>query len=389
MSATILGNPTHSGNQNNHLVGGEIPHEVLRSLYLKDVIANGQTEGSFITFTRAQEDFPSVKKLNPLNKKRILVTGGAGFVGSHLVDRLMLMGHDVICVDNYFTGSKVNIAHWIGHPNFEMIRHDVVDPLLVEVDQIYHLACPASPVHYQSNSVKTLKTSFFGTYNMLGLAKRVKARFLLASTSEIYGSPKEHPQNEEYWGHVNCFGPRACYDEGKRVAEALTYSYARQDGVDVRIARIFNTFGPRMNFNDGRVVSNFILQALRSEDITIYGDGSATRSFQYMHDLIDGLIQLMESDCTEPVNLGNPHEFTIKEFANMVIGLVNEQRDQPSTSNVVYLPAVIDDPPRRKPDISRAKERLNWEPRISVHEGLSETVSYFKRAMELEIAPVL
>jgi UDP-glucuronate decarboxylase len=251
-------------------------------------------------------------------------------------------------------------------------RHDVVDPIMVEVDQVYHLACPASPVHYQSNPVKTLKTGFFGTYNMLGLSKRVKARFLLASTSEIYGSPAEHPQQEEYWGHVNPIGPRACYDEGKRVAEALTYSYARQDGVDVRVARIFNTFGPRMNWNDGRVVSNFILQALRGEDLTIYGDGEATRSFQYVHDLVDGLIALMASDCTEPVNLGNPQEFTISEFAAMVITLVREQQPQTS-SKAVYLPAVTDDPQRRRPDITRAKDRLGWKPKFSVIEGLRET----------------
>ena len=243
---------------------------------------------------------------------------------------------------------------------------------MLEVDQVYHLACPASPVHYQSNPVKTLKTGFFGTYNMLGLSKRVKARFLLASTSEIYGSPAEHPQQEEYWGHVNPIGPRACYDEGKRVAEALTYSYARQDGVDVRVARIFNTFGPRMNWNDGRVVSNFILQALRGEDLTIYGDGEATRSFQYVHDLVDGLIALMASDCTEPVNLGNPQEFTINEFAAMVTALVKEQQPQTS-SKAVYLPAVTDDPRRRRPDITRAKDRLGWNPKFSAVEGLRET----------------
>lgn len=237
---------------------------------------------------------------------------------------------------------------------------------------MYHLACPASPVHYQSNPVKTLKTGFFGTYNMLGLSKRVKARFLLASTSEIYGSPAEHPQQESYWGHVNPIGPRACYDEGKRVAEALTYSYARQEGVDVRVARIFNTFGPRMNWNDGRVVSNFILQALRSEDITVYGDGSATRSFMYVHDLVDGLIGLMESDCTEPVNLGNPDEFTIDNFAAMITDLVKEV--EPNTkSSVVYLPAVEDDPQRRRPDITRALERFGWKPQFNVVDGLRET----------------
>jgi len=252
---------------------------------------------------------------------------------------------------------------------------------MVEVDQIYHLACPASPVHYQSNPVKTLKTGFFGTYNMLGLSKRVKARFLLASTSEIYGSPEVHPQKEDYWGHVNCVGPRACYDEGKRVAEALTYSYARQDGVDVRVARIFNCFGPRMNWNDGRVVSNFILQALRSDDITIYGNGNATRSFQYVHDLVDGLIGLMHSSCSEPVNLGNPQEFTIGDFGKMVIDLVREVQPE-TTSRITHLPAVTDDPQRRKPDITRAKEELGWEPKVPVLEGLRETIAYFQQTLD-------
>lgn len=315
------------------------------------------------------------------------LTQGAGFVGSHLIDRLMLAGHDVICIDNYFTGSKPNITQWMNHPNFEMIRHDVVDPILLEVDQIYHLACPASPVHYQRNPVKTLKTGFFGTYNMLGLAKRVKARFLLASTSEVYGSPEEHPQRETYWGHVNPIGPRACYDEGKRVAEALTYSYHRQDNVDVRVARIFNCFGPRMNWNDGRVVSNFILQALRGEELTIYGDGSATRSFQYVQDLVDGLIKLMESDVTEPVNLGNPREWTIQQFAETILELVDEgqekvEGEKKGKQRIKYLPKVEDDPPRRQPDIGRAKERLEWEPMWDVEEGLRETIEYFRKVME-------
>ncbi|KAK6341236.1 UDP-glucuronic acid decarboxylase 1 [Orbilia brochopaga] len=368
-------------------VRGGVSLDVVRGLYNSNTGFSGlRRSNSSVVYPGGPPEFPPVKKLNPLNKKRILVSGGAGFVGSHLVDRLMLMGHDVIAIDNYFTGSKTNLAHWFGHPNFEMIRHDVVDPIMLEVDQIYHLACPASPVHYQSNPVKTLKTGFFGTYNMLGLAKRVKARFLLTSTSEVYGDPEEHPQKESYWGHVNCIGPRACYDEGKRVAEALTYSYARQDNVDVRVARIFNTFGPRMNWNDGRVVSNFIVQALKGDDITIYGDGSATRSFQYVHDLVDGLIALMDSDYTEPVNLGNPEEYTIKQFADMIVQLVNEHRqrcgDVGKTSTVTYLPAVADDPQKRKPDTTRAKEVLGWSPQWSAVDGLRETVAYFHRSMQ-------
>ncbi|KAF8541380.1 hypothetical protein BDD12DRAFT_732555 [Trichophaea hybrida] len=378
LKATVSGKspPAESAISTVRVAGG-VSVETLRSLYLQ--LENGDSSGhghgenkASVTCPTPRTEFPKVKKLNPFNKKRILVTGGAGFVGSHLVDRLMLLGHDVICIDNFFTGTKANVSNWIGHPNFELIRHDVVDPIMVEVDQVYHLACPASPVHYQSNPVKTLKTGFFGTYNMLGLSKRVKARFLLASTSEIYGSPAEHPQQEEYWGHVNPIGPRACYDEGKRVAEALTYSYARQDGVDVRVARIFNTFGPRMNWNDGRVVSNFILQALRGEDITVYGDGKATRSFQYIHDLVDGLIALMDSDCTEPVNLGNPDEFTINDFATTVAGLVQEVQPK-MKSQIVYLPPVTDDPQRRRPEISRAKEKIGWAPQFSVIEGLRET----------------
>lgn len=332
------------------------------------------------------KEFPEVNRLNPFTKKRILVTGGAGFVGSHLVDRLMLSGHDVICVDNYFTGTKQNVSHWLGHPNFELIRHDVVDSIMLEVDQIYHLACPASPVHYQSNPVKTLKTSFFGTYNMLGLAKRVKARLLFASTSEIYGDPEEHPQKETYWGHVNIQGPRSCYDEGKRVGESLAYSYRRQENVDVRVARIFNTYGPRMNWNDGRVVSNFILQALKDEDLTIYGDGASTRSFQYVNDLVDGLIALMNSECQEPVNIGNPEEFTIQGFAKLIIELVEETTQRQCLSRIVYLPALEDDPKKRKPDCERARTELGWSPRWTVRQGLHETVKYFvDQVKELEL----
>ncbi|KAI9009114.1 hypothetical protein DFJ74DRAFT_762270 [Hyaloraphidium curvatum] len=317
-------------------------------------------------------DFPAVRKLPNADRLRILVTGGAGFVGSHLVDRLMMMGHEVVVLDNFFTGRKSNIEHWIGHPNFELVRHDVVDPFMVEVDRVYHLACPASPVHYQYNPIKTVKTSVMGSINMLGLCKRVKARFLLTSTSEVYGDPLEHPQKETYWGHVNPIGPRACYDEGKRVAETLTYSYAKQDKVDVRVARIFNTFGPRMNENDGRVVSNFILQALRGEDITVYGDGSNTRSFQYVHDLVDGLIALMESNYTEPVNLGNPDEYTILHFAETIRDIVNPK------TKIVHLPETQDDPKQRKPDITRARQQLRWQPKFTVRQGIMDTVEYFR-----------
>ncbi|KAG0243297.1 UDP-glucuronic acid decarboxylase 1 [Actinomortierella wolfii] len=325
---------------------------------------------------RHSPSFPAVKALPPMERRRILVTGGAGFVGSHLVDRLMLMGHEVIILDNFFTGSKRNVQHWLGHPHFELIRHDVVDPFMIEVDQIYHLACPASPPHYQYNPIKTVKTSVMGTINMLGLAKRTKARFLLASTSEVYGDPEQHPQKETYWGHVNPIGPRACYDEGKRVAETLTYSYMQQDDVDVRVARIFNTFGPRMNEHDGRVVSNFIMQALKGEELTLYGDGQQTRSFQYIHDLIDGLILLMNNDYKEPVNLGNPEEFTIREFAERIRDEVN------SNVRIRCLPPAQDDPQKRRPDITRAREHLGWSPRFSVGQGIAETVEYFRRTLQ-------
>lgn len=338
---------------------------------------------SYTTLTR----FPPVKLLSPPERKRILVTGGAGFVGSHLVDRLMLLGHEVTVLDNFFTGSKTTVSHWIGHPNFEMVRHDVVEPFMIECDQIYHLACPASPPHYQFNAVKTVKTSFMGTLNMLGLAKRTKARFLITSTSEIYGDPEVHPQNEDYWGHVNPIGPRACYDEGKRVAETLTYGYHRQDGVDVRVARIFNTYGPRMNPADGRVVSNFIMQALRGEDMTVYGDGSQTRSFQYIHDLIDGLIALMNSNETRPVNIGNGDEFTIGDFAKLVRETVRKVKkeddgiDAPPL-NIIHKPIPTDDPQKRRPDTTRAKESLGWQPRWSVEMGLEEMVRYYKAKLE-------
>eukprot|EP00521_Asterionellopsis_glacialis_P008636 CAMPEP_0195285982 /NCGR_PEP_ID=MMETSP0707-20130614/3614_1 /TAXON_ID=33640 /ORGANISM="Asterionellopsis glacialis, Strain CCMP134" /LENGTH=385 /DNA_ID=CAMNT_0040345563 /DNA_START=30 /DNA_END=1187 /DNA_ORIENTATION=- len=311
-------------------------------------------------------------------RMKILITGGAGFVGSHLTDRLMMMGHEVIVLDNFFTGLKKNIDHWIHHPNFSLIRHDVTQSILLEVDQIYHLACPASPPHYQYNPVKTIKTSTMGTINMLGLAKRVKARILLASTSEIYGDPTVHPQPETYWGNVNTTGPRACYDEGKRVAETMMYAYKNQNNVDIRIARIFNTFGPRMHPNDGRVVSNFIIQTLQNMPLTIYGDGAQTRSFQYVDDLVNGLVSLMNSPFDSPCNIGNPEEYSIKDFAEQIKEMTN------STSTITYLPAVADDPTQRKADISVAKREINWEPKVTVREGLQKTIAYFTN--ELEIA---
>ncbi|MFZ5453304.1 MAG: UDP-glucuronic acid decarboxylase family protein [Thermodesulfobacteriota bacterium] len=308
---------------------------------------------------------------------RILVTGGAGFIGSHLVEFLLRQEHEVICLDNYFTGSKENLLHLRDHPRLELIRHDVVEPIMLEVDQIYHLACPASPVHYQYNPVKTIKTNVLGTLHMLGLAKRVKARILLASTSEIYGDPLEHPQREEYWGNVNCLGPRSCYDEGKRVAETLMVDYHRQNGVDIRIARIFNTYGPRMALNDGRVVSNFIVQSLSGEEITIYGEGQQTRSFCYVSDLVDGLVRLMDCEGqTEPVNLGNPEEFTIMELAQKVLALTG------SAASLVYKPLPPDDPVRRRPDITRAQERLGWQPGVLLEEGLKVTIPYFKEKLK-------
>ena len=303
---------------------------------------------------------------------RILVTGGAGFIGSHLVEHLLGQGHEIICLDNYFTGSKANLLHLMDHPWLELVRHDVVNPIMLEVDQVYHLACPASPVHYQYNPVKTIKTNVLGTLNMLGLAKRVKARILLASTSEIYGDPQVHPQTEAYWGNVNPIGVRSCYDEGKRVAETLMMDYHRQNGVDIRIARIFNTFGPRMAINDGRVVSNFIVQALTGQDLTIYGEGRQTRSFCYVSDLVEGLVRLMNCrDCFEPVNLGNPEEYTIMEIARKVMGLIN------TPSAIAYRPLPQDDPGRRRPNITRARELLDWQPTVPLEAGLKETIPYF------------
>jgi len=319
--------------------------------------------------------YPDIKFRTYKDRRRILVTGGAGFVGSHLVDKLMLDGHEVFVVDNYFTGSKRNIEQWLGHENFEMLHHDIVNPLFIEVDQIYHLASPASPPHYMYNPVKTIKTNTVGTVNMLGLAKRTKAKILIASTSEVYGDPEVHPQPESYWGHVNPIGPRACYDEGKRVAETLAYAYNKQSGVDVRVARIFNTYGPRMHANDGRVVSNFIIQALEEKPITIYGSGEQTRSFQYVSDLVSGLVALMASNYTQPVNIGNPEEKSINTFASLIRDLVGGE------SEIVHLPAVEDDPQRRQPDISRAKTVLKWEPKVALEKGLVKTVEYFRKEL--------
>ncbi|MDX2231600.1 MAG: UDP-glucuronic acid decarboxylase family protein [Leptolyngbyaceae cyanobacterium bins.349] len=302
---------------------------------------------------------------------KILVTGGAGFIGSHLIDRLMREGQEVICLDNFYTGSKQNIVRWLKHPRFELIRHDITEPIRLEVDQIYHLACPASPVHYQYNPVKTIKTNVMGTLNMLGLAKRVKARFLLASTSEVYGDPEVHPQPEEYRGNVNSIGIRSCYDEGKRVAETLTFDYYRQHDVEIRVARIFNTYGPRMLENDGRVVSNFIAQALRGKPLTVYGNGSQTRSFCYVSDLVDGLYRLMNGQHVGPINLGNPDEYTILELAQMVQQLVD------STQQICFHPLPQDDPTRRKPDITKAQTYLNWQPTIAIEAGLRYAIDDF------------
>lgn len=308
---------------------------------------------------------------------RVLVTGGAGFLGSHLCDRLIEEGNEVICVDNLFTGSKDNIRHLLPHPNFEFIRHDVTEPLYIEVDQIYNLACPASPPHYQYNPIKTAKTGVYGAINMLGLAKRVKARILQASTSEVYGDPEIHPQPEVYRGYVNPIGIRSCYDEGKRMAETLFFDYKRQHEVDIKVIRIFNTYGPRMNPNDGRVVSNFIVQALKGEDITIYGDGKQTRSFCYVDDLIEGMYRMMNSeDFTGPVNLGNPGEFTMIELAEKVIELTQ------SSSRLVYCPLPSDDPTQRRPVIDLAKAKLGWEPKIALEDGLKKTIEYFKTIIE-------
>jgi len=307
--------------------------------------------------------------------RKILVTGGAGFLGSHLCDRLVARGDDVLCVDNFFTGSKRNVAHLIGKPNFELMRHDVTFPLYVEVDEIYNLACPASPVHYQYDPVQTTKTSVHGAVNMLGLAKRCKAKILQASTSEVYGDPEMHPQSESYWGHVNPIGIRSCYDEGKRCAETLFFDYHRQHQVRIKVVRIFNTYGPRMHPNDGRVVSNFIMQALRGEDITLFGDGLQTRSFCYVDDLLDAMIRMMDTsdDFPGPVNIGNPTEFTMAELADQVLSLTG------STSKIVHMPIPSDDPRQRRPDLALAKEKLDWEPSIALRDGLEKTIAYFSQ----------
>ena len=310
-------------------------------------------------------------------KKRILVTGGAGFLGSHLCERLVAEGNEVICLDNYYTGSKNNIVHLMSNENFELLRHDICFPLYVEVDEIYNLACPASPIHYQYDPVQTTKTSVHGSINMLGLAKRQNAKIFQASTSEVYGDPEIHPQNESYWGRVNPIGPRSCYDEGKRCAETLFFDYYRQHKLKIKIARIFNTYGPRMHPNDGRVVSNFIIQALKNEDITIYGDGKQTRSFCFVDDLIGAMLLIMntDDDFTGPINIGNPDEFTIQEIAEKIVKLTN------SSSQIVFKPLPEDDPKQRKPDISIAKEKISWKPKIDLIEGLKQTINYFEKIL--------
>eukprot|EP01135_Chromosphaera_perkinsii_P007802 Nk52_evm1s1014 gene=Nk52_evmTU1s1014 len=330
-----------------------------------------------------EKKYPPVGVLSIMERKRILVTGGAGFVGSHLVDSLMQQGHEVTVVDNFFTGRKQNVQQWVGHPHFELINHDITQPLYLEVNEIYHLACPASPPHYKLNPIKTIKTNVQGTLNMLGLAKRVKAKILLASTSEVYGDPRENPQKEIYWGHVNPIGPRACYDEGKRVAETMMVAYRDQANSPLkdktRIARIFNTYGPRMHPNDGRVVSNFIIKALQKQPLEIYGEGQQTRAFQYVSDLVNGLMKLMNSNYLQPVNLGNPDEMTIRQFAQRVVAKIDQ------SVRITNLPKSQDDPQQRRPDISRAKEQIKWEPIVPLEDGLEKTIDYFRKELGVSV----
>ena len=342
----------------------------------KDSGATGEKTLSILPTVESPSVAPVAVKSMHL-QKRVLVTGGSGFLGSHLCERLLAEGANVICLDNFFTGARTNIEHLLGDKNFELIRHDVTFPIYLEIDQIYNLACPASPIHYQHDPVQTTKTSVHGAINMLGLAKRLKIRFLQASTSEVYGDPDQHPQTESYWGHVNPIGPRSCYDEGKRCAETLFFDYWRQHKLRIKVARIFNTYGPRMNPNDGRVVSNFIVQALLGQDITIYGDGSQTRSFCYVDDLIDGLMRLMATDdaVTGPINIGNPNEFTILELATMIVDMVN------SGSKVARRPLPENDPRQRQPDISLAKKHLSWQPHTQLKEGLTRTIAYFEKLL--------
>jgi len=365
----------------NRSVYGRDPGPRMRNLQSSEEVQSRVVEDQLLLSKQSLPTItsPHIMKtivLSDQRRKKILVTGGAGFVGSHLVDKLMMEGHEVTALDNFFTGQKKNIAHWLQHPNFNLIVHDVTEPVQLEMDEIYHLACPASPPHYQFNPVKTIKTSTMGTLNMLGLAKRVGAKILLTSTSEIYGDPKVHPQKEDYWGNVNTVGPRSCYDEGKRVAETMMYSYKNQNKVAIRVARIFNTFGPRMHPNDGRVVSNFIIQSLQNKPITIYGEGEQTRSFQFVSDLVDGLHALMNGEYEGPVNLGNPDEYLVRDFADLIKRLTN------SKSEIQKLPKNKDDPSRRKPDISLAKEQIGWSPQVKVEEGLAKTIAYFQGVLD-------